>query len=127
MENKIYMQNIYEHKCLRIVFKDHFTEPQAKEYIQTINNKIKEALPDKLCMIWDCSTMSGYDSAARVAWQQFMKENKEYLGDIWIISKNKILTTIAKAMALLTNYKLHTASDDADLMAKMANMIVAVK
>ncbi len=70
---------------------------------------------EKADIVWNCERMAGYESDARKSWQNMLKESKEQIGDIWIVTSKTMFRVAAKTMALLTNYNLKAVSSESEI------------
>jgi hypothetical protein len=64
---------------------------------------------EKKDLIFNCTNMTGFDTTSRQMWQATMKELKQKIGHIWIISTNQFILAAAKTMGLLSGFSIKTA------------------
>ena len=95
IENRIHSNN----EILHFTFKGRFTESDARNAVLQWNDSLRKG-DAKLHHIWDCREMSGYDPMARIEWQKAIKELKNRIEKIWLISDSSLI--IAGAMILST-------------------------
>jgi hypothetical protein len=60
----------------------------------------------KVDLIYNCISMTGFDTAARKRWQETMKELQPRTDVIWIVSDNIFIIGAAKTMGILTRYTI---------------------
>ncbi|MCU0430469.1 MAG: hypothetical protein MUF42_10910 [Cytophagaceae bacterium] len=107
----INLATLYGKKWLWFVFPAMLEEASAIEAVQHWKEHFNQSLKpgDKANLIFDCSHMKNYDTASRQLWQRTMVEHRANIGDIWIISQNRLILTAAKTMGLLTGFKIKVA------------------
>ena len=62
--------------CMRFTFTGNLSEEIAVQSINEWKNLLGDVKDAKVNMVWDCSNMSGYETPARIKWQQMLKEYK---------------------------------------------------
>jgi len=99
-------------KWLKFNFIGQFTESIANSTIEKWKKELLAHLDsgEQANIIYNCIKMTGYDSAARIAWQKAMKELKPNINDIWIIAENKLILGAAKTMGVLTRFNIKATS-----------------
>ena len=98
----------YNKKWLKFVFPQILDEGSAKKAIEIWNAHFAKELSgnEKANLIFDCRQMKNYETASRLLWQKNMSDTRKQIGDIWIISENRLILAAAKTMGLLTGFKI---------------------
>lgn len=108
MEVTITMESKNDRHFLRFDFPDHLDVDTATAAIAVWKQEMTRYTTDdiKINLIFNCSCMKGFDTAARKYWQQTMKELKDNIGVIWIVCENVFILGAAKTMGILTNFNI---------------------
>ena len=95
---------------LQFDFAGHLDEATALKAISAWKEKLASLHPPdaKVDLIYNCVSMTGYDTAARKKWQETMKELQTRTNVVWIISDNIFMIGAAKTMGVLTRYTIKT-------------------
>lgn len=101
-------------KYLHFLFDEYLNKDQAQKLIQdweklTVNHS------DKICLIWDCSKMEGYDPDARKLWQDKLKKIKSSIETIWLISNSNIIKMGASIMSMFMPFKIKNVSSENEI------------
>lgn len=92
---------------LQFDFNGHLDEANALKAIDEWKKEISvRKLKANVDLIYNCISMSGFDTGARKKWQEAMKELQPVTGVIWIISDNIFIIGAAKTMGILTRYTI---------------------
>ena len=93
---------------LQFDFVGHLDDAAAVQAIGEWRRKIDSLHPAdaKVDLIYNCMSMTGFDTAARKRWQQTMKELQPRTNVIWIVSDNLFIVGAAKTMGILTRYTI---------------------
>lgn len=102
---------------LKFVFIGHLTEEVTRKTVEKWKSDIESKIQpgEKIDLIWNCVKMTGYESKARVIWQDTMKDLFEKTGQIYLVSTNPLFKIAAKTMTLLTKFNLKAVSSEADI------------
>lgn len=89
-------------------FTGHLDEPAAVKAISEWRKELSNIhTPNaKTDLIYNCISMTGFDTAARKRWQETMKELQPRTNVIWIVSDNIFIIGAAKTMSILTRYTI---------------------
>jgi hypothetical protein len=93
---------------LQFDFTGHLDEATAIDAILKWKKEVANLQPgrSKVDLIYNCISMSGFDTGARKKWQEAMKELQPYTDVIWIVSDNIFIIGAAKTMGVLTRYTI---------------------
>jgi hypothetical protein len=99
--------DIRNKRCLLLRFDKHFSSENAQSAINILQPMIDD-INGKLTMVWECSTMVGYDARAREAWQAFIKNIKPKIETINLVSQNIVIRTGAMVIGIFSGIKIVT-------------------
>jgi hypothetical protein len=77
-------------------------------------NSLKQG--QKIHLVWDCLEMTGYDSLARVLWQKTMKDFKDSIGSIWILTNSNIVKVGATLLSAFTSFSIKIVSSENEVV-----------
>jgi hypothetical protein len=104
---KIHVSTIKNKNYLQFDFPDYLNEKVAEDAIIAWTEEINKIdSEEKVDLIFNCSTMTGFDSEARKKWQSHLKEQKNKTGNIWVVCNNIFIRGAAKTMGLLSGYPI---------------------
>lgn len=109
---------LYQYKteeCLKFTFKGKFREQDALSGSKEWRELFSSTGIEKSILIWDCNEMSGFESKARIIWQEVMKELKGQIDCVWLISKSSVIRTGAKLMSTFTGFKIKAVKSEKDI------------
>ena len=94
--------------CIQFDFTGHLDEATAVKAISEWKKELAGLHTPiaKVDLIYNCLSMTGFDTAARKRWQETMKELQPRTNVIWIVSDNIFITGTAKTMSILTRYTI---------------------
>jgi hypothetical protein len=94
--------------CLQFDFIGHLDQSTADKTIKQWKTEIEilRQTSSKINLIYNCASMTGFDTNARKNWQATMKEFQSYTNTIWIVSDNIFILGAAKTMGVLTSYTI---------------------
>jgi hypothetical protein len=59
--------------------------------------------------------MTGYDTNARLIWQNSIGELKAQISTIWVVSNNSLFTIAAKTMGFISKFTIKTAKSEDEI------------
>ena len=71
---------------------------------------------DKITIVWECLNMTGYETQARIQWQETLKELQPQIKDIWLISDSNLIKTGARVMSVFTSLNIHIVDSEEDIV-----------
>ncbi len=92
--------------CLKFTFTGHFSAEDAEIAVAEWRDFFDTLGEDKVVVIWDSLNMKGFDLKAQKIWQKELKELKEQIKCVWLITNSKIIRAGAKFMSAFTSYCL---------------------
>jgi len=111
----IELDYINNEEVLKFKFKGNFSEADAGRGVKEWKNLFSSMNGEKAKLVWDATKMTSYDSKARTIWQQGIKELKNQIDTIWLISHSKLIRSGAKAMSLFTKFKIYVVETDGQI------------
>ena len=99
---------------LQFDFPSHLSEAIAANAIERWNEKMKYKNA-KFSVIYNCAKMNGFDTSARRIWQDTMKQHKNQIDVIWLVSDNTFIRGAAKTMGLLTGFPIKVTKAMSDI------------
>jgi len=108
---------VNSHDCLKFTFKERLTLRNAEIAIVQWK-KLFELNPEKkIVLIWHCLEMTGYEPMARIRWQKAIKELKDQIDCVWLISDSKLIYAGAKIMSMFTSFNINIARNEDMVLA----------
>lgn len=108
--------NITGNQCLRFEFGEKLTELDAVNAITEWKEAFESKPGQKVCLIWDCRKMQGYETGARTKWTAALKEMKPQIGKIWLISENSFIRMGGSVMAVFTSLDIKAVSSESEIL-----------
>ena len=105
-----------DHDHLRFAFTGHLTVEGALAGIADWRSRLAERPAGRVVHVWDCRSMTGYDTAARVAWQGALGELRPRIEEIWLVSGSPIVRIGATVMNLVTSLRLHAVAEASEVV-----------
>lgn len=100
----------FNKKCLLLRFSGEFQETDATKAIGFLNKLFTSIKSDKTDMVWDTLEMTHYNSAARIVWQQMLKQNKQSIGSIYVITKSLFVKAGVRLMSMFSSLDIQCLS-----------------
>lgn len=79
----------------------------------------KTKINGKITIVWNCLKMSGYEPMARSVWQKKMKELKNQIDIIWLITDSSIVKAGANIMSVFTSYEIKTVKSEDEIKVNL--------
>ena len=113
---KIDLYLLKEEECLKFTFKDKFKGDDAESAVEEWKDLFASLNGEKTLLIWDCMEMTGYETKARIAWQQAMKDLKDQIDCVWLITNSKIIKAGAKLMSAFTKFTIKVVGSENEII-----------
>jgi len=120
MNPKIEWQNMKDHRYLVLYFHGHFSAEDAQNAISTISSMIGTT-EEKIIMAWECTGMTGFDIAAREAWQIFIKKIKSKIEKIHLVSDKIVIRSGAIVVGIFAGIKISSWATLDELYTQIKN------
>ena len=95
-----------------IKFEGHLTAEKLNAAVPPVN-EMMEKTSDKIALVIDCTAMTGYESAARVAFVDWNRKHKANIRRVAVITPNKLWHMVVAAMSLATGQPMQAFDDRA--------------
>ena len=92
--------------CLKFTFTENFSESQAIEAVNEWKHLFESSKGEKTRLVWDCSNMSAYEGKALKIWQQAMKDMKDQIDTVWLITDSALIKTGAKLISVFSKFTI---------------------
>lgn len=88
-------------------FPNHLDEKAAGIAIKLWKEEAQKIINQgKIDLIFNCLQMRSFETEARKKWQSTLKEQKNELGQIWVVCENVFILGAAKTMGLMSGYSI---------------------
>ena len=101
--------------CLRFTFGEKLTEREADLAIEKWKEAFRQKKDQCISLIWDCTNMKQYESAARKKWTNALFEMKPQIGTIWLISDSPLIRMGATVMGMATSLHIRSLGTESDM------------
>ena len=103
---------ISDKECLKFTFQGTLTEINALDAIAQWKEMFSTRKDEKVIIIWQCLKMESYEPMARILWQNTLKELKNQIDTIWLVSDSIIIKAGAKIMSFFTTLNLKIVNSE---------------
>jgi len=104
--------------CLKFTFTGILNADEADIAIAIWRQEFASRKGEKTVIIWNCIKMLDYEPKARVKWQNTMKELKDQIASIWLVTDSLIIKTGAAIMGIFTSLDINVVSSEDKVLAK---------
>jgi len=101
--------------CLKFTFQDKLTEDMAGAAIKKWQEAFQSKPGEKFILVWDCLKMAGYDNGSRTQWQIALKEMKDQIDTVWLITKSNVIRMGASVMSLFSSLEIKTVTSESEI------------
>lgn len=98
--------------CLRFTFKGTLTKEDAERASEEWKNIFSRENINDVIIVWHCIEMKGYEPMARSIWQNTLKELKNQIKCIWLVTDSSIIKTGALIISTFTSYNIRIAKSE---------------
>lgn len=117
MENlSIELYQIQNEDCIKFTFKGHFTENDALRGIEEWKSLFASSTDEKATLIWHCIDMTGFDNKARISWQQAIKDLKNQIECVWLITESKIIKAGVNLMKAFIGFNIKVIKSENEIV-----------
>ena len=113
---QIELCNVKQNNCLKFSFNGILAEDEAREAVMVWKSFFNEKSGEKLTLIWDCNRMAGYDPGARIIWQNTLKELKDQISSIWLISTSSMIKSGAMIVSMITKLNIKVIQSENEIL-----------
>jgi len=114
---KLHLCDISNNECLRFIFTGELTADDAEIAVKEWKKLFENLGDEKLSLIWDCLNMTGFESKARIIWQQALKDHKSNIDTVWLITTSGFIKAGAKLLSTFTKFKMKVVKSEAEIKA----------
>lgn len=110
----IQWKKINDKKIIYFKFEGYFTKSAAETSLNRIAKLVFAEGGRTSPIVWNCLKMKNYEEEARNMCQQMIIENRESIGELYLISDSTVLMAAAEIISFFTenNIKLLTSEED---------------
>jgi hypothetical protein len=91
-------------------FEGKLTTEEALSAISRLQGMV-DPLDGKITLVWECTNMKGFDTAAREAWQVFIKNISSKIAAIHLITPNLLIRSGALVIGAFARLKITSWPD----------------
>ncbi|NBP68390.1 MAG: hypothetical protein EBR30_16595 [Cytophagia bacterium] len=104
--------------CLQFDFPDYLDQETATAAIEIWKAEMQRlsATGVKVNLVFNCDCMTGFDTEARRKWQAQLKDQKNNIGEVWVVCNNMFILGAAKTMGLLSGYPIKVTRSMAEIV-----------
>lgn len=99
-------------KFLKFSFDENLGEEEARVATEQWKKEMAAHANMKVSLIWDCLQMKGYDSNARILWQNTLKEVKDNVEKIWLISNSQFIRVGANVISVFSGIRINPVDSE---------------
>lgn len=100
---------------LRFVFKAALTEEDCQAAIAEWRQAFEERSEEVISLVWEASEMKSYESKARKFWQEAMREMRDRIGTVWLVTGSSIIRMGASVMSLFSSIDIKVVSSQDEI------------
>jgi endo-beta-N-acetylglucosaminidase D len=100
---------------LKFTFKGKLKESDALKAIKKWKEAFNTKSGEKIVLVWDCLEMENYDTNSRIEWQNALKEMKNQIDSIWLITNSVLIKVGARVMSLFTSLEIKIVSSENEI------------
>ena len=101
--------------CLKFTFGSELRLEDATAAIDEWRKAFDQLSGHPIVLIWDARELTDYDSAARKAWQKTMKELRNQIDTIWLITQSNIVTMGATVMSIFSSLDIKVVRSEDEI------------
>jgi len=106
-------------ECIYFTFKGIFTSDDAENAIKDWKTLIGSKKTKQVTLIWECLEMKNYEIGARTAWQKAIKDLKNEIDMIWLITDSIVIQAGAEIISFFTSYDIRIVGSKEELIEQM--------
>lgn len=99
-------------ECLKFTFKGRLTEEDALKAISRWKEMFNSMKDQKIILVWNCIDMTGYEPMARMSWQRTIKELKDQIERIWLITDSAVIKAGANLISIFTSFEIKVVKSE---------------
>jgi hypothetical protein len=79
--------------------------------------------PGKVTFVWDCRKMTGYDSAARLRWQEALRADGKRIVEAWVVSDSMLIRMGASVIGLFARFPVRACTNLEEVQPTVAGAV----
>jgi len=123
---KVNVQVVNNINCLHFYFKGELSYETALDAIDQWKEYFQSHPNEKIPIIWNCLEMTGYKPLARTAWQSAIKQMKDQIDSIWLVTSSTLIKSGAMLMSMMSSLKIKTVKNEDEVNIPFSNSERAV-
>ena len=112
---RIEWSQISGREVLLFTFSELLTADEAEFAILLWRKEFQSKMDKPVTLVWDCKLMKDYESEAKERWTAALKEMKNQIETIWLISDSTIIRMGASVMGMFTSLKIKPVSSESQI------------
>ena len=109
---KIEWCSVKNNNCLKFTFNGLLTKDDALNATNEWREIFSSNNITHVNIVWHCINMTGYEPIARSVWQKTLKELKDKIACIWLITESRIIKTGAMLISAFTSYDIKVVDSE---------------
>lgn len=105
---------------LRFKFERHLSADDCRTVIAEWRQAFDERPGREIPLIWEASSMKGYDSEARKMWQEAMRDMKDRIAVIWLVTESPIVNMGASVMSLFSSIAITVVKSEDEIAERLS-------
>ncbi len=106
-------------QCLHFTFKETFTYDEAEDFIAGWKQHFSLKKHKKVVVVWELLEMDSYETEARTMLQQAIKDLKDNIEGIWLLTDSILIQAEAEIISFYTSFKIHLVKSEEELLSRM--------
>jgi hypothetical protein len=115
MNSQIDLYKLNRKEFFKITISGHLDENSAISLAESLKVKMASVNNNKMSIIWNCETMTGYEPRARYVIQNIIKELKNNINRNYIITTNKIIQSGAMILSIFTSFDMKVVKSEDEI------------
>ncbi len=101
----IWIENT-QRNYLKFIFQEKLYADDAITAIKKWKEEFAKKPNEKITLIWDCMIMKDYEPKARILWQKAIKDMKNQIENILLITESRIIKLGAIMISTFTSFNI---------------------
>jgi len=105
---------------LKFVFSQHLNADDCRTVIAEWRQAFDERPGREIPLIWEASSMKGYDSEARKMWQEAMSDMKDRIEVVWLVTDSSIVRMGASVMSMFSSTSINVVKSEDEIADRLS-------
>lgn len=110
-------------RCLFFTFSGIFRKADADMAVRIWKAMFSDYPDRKFNIVWQCLAMENYEGKARKVWQETMKELKEQISMVWLVTDSVLIQAGAEIMIYFVFYDMKVVKSLDELQRKIQKQL----